>query len=581
MKAPSARTDRFDVHALLETARLLTASLDLDFVLGGLLLTAMSKLLVARGAVLLDDPLAGGFRVAALKGRVPRGAPALAEGDVLALTVRDGSAEGETLPAPLAERGFALALPVVYHGRRIGLVALGPKATGQPFSTDERAFVDALVHLGATAIHNAQAVEELRLANRDLGHKVQQLNTLFDLAQAFNATPDEERAARQLALTLMGHLLVRRFAFLLRANDGERPLEVAAAQDAPNLDEPTRQRLGALRHLLLLDEDAPAEWQPLREAGFALAVPVRAQNTTRAALLLGPKATGAPYDADDVDFLAALGQLALTAIESARGLRARLENERLEEELRLARSIQERLLPHTLPALPGNTLAALALPSRYVAGDYYDAIDLGEGRVLLAVADVAGKGLPASLLMANLQACLHVLAESLARGTLDLPAATARVNRVIHRNTGLTTFITLFWGIYDAPSGRLHYVNAGHNPPLLRRADGACEHLERGGLLLGVLPETPYEAGTAQLEPGDRLVLYTDGVTETRPSDESEEEFGEARLAEAAAQGADAAAAVAGIRAAVRAFAGDRPLEDDLTLLVLARSEGPTAGLEA
>jgi phosphoserine phosphatase RsbU/P len=562
-------TDRFDLRSLLETSRLLSSSLEVDFVLNSLLLSAMSKLLALRGAVLLADPLAGGFRVEALKGRFPGG---LARGDVLAVEAPEEPVEGEAIPEALRGLGVALLLPICYHDRAIGLVGLGPKATGAPFAEHERAFVDSLVHMSAAAVHNAWAVEELQQANEELGQKVQQLNTLFDLAQAFNRAPDVDRAAHQLALALMGQFLVRRFAVLLRPEGGGE-LEVAAGRAAGTLDADALARLVALRHLLLLDEDAPPEWGPLREQGFALALPIRTADATRGVLLLGPKGSGKPYDADEADFLTALGQLVLTAIESARGAEARRQNERLEEEMRLARSIQERLLPQGLPSVTGAALASLNLPSRYVAGDYYDAVALDADRVLLAVADVSGKGLPASLLAANLQACLHVLAGSLGTGTVSLAASTARVNRVIHRNTGFTTFITFCWGVYDRRSGDFRYVNAGHNPPLLLRAEGGHETLDAGGLLLGVLADAPYEEGTVTLGPGDLLTLYTDGVTEAWSATDPDDEFGEERLLSVLQthrpEGAEAV--LREVRSALGAHTGGGPLDDDLTILVLSR----------
>jgi phosphoserine phosphatase RsbU/P len=566
------RTDRFDLRSLLETSRLLASSLEVDFVLGSLLLSAMSKVMATRGIVMLDDPLAGGFRVEAVKGRLKGGA--LARGDVLPLSGPCQPLLDGIVPGPLRDRGIALLLPITYHDRLIGLLGLGPKATGEPFAQAEIEFVDSLVHMSAAAVHNAWVVEELRQANQELGHKVQQLNTLFDLAQAFNRAPDVERAARQLALALMGQFLVRRFAVLIRP-DGETGgmLDLAAGREADALEADVRARLGSLRQLLLLDEDTPPEWEALRSSGFALALPLRAQDTTRGVLLLGPKGTGRPYDAEEVDFLTALGQLALTAIESARGAEARVEKERLEEEFRLARSIQERLLPQRLPAMVEAPVAALNLASRYVAGDYYEALSLDADRILLAVADVSGKGLPASLLAANLQACLHVLAGSLATGAVDLSTATARVNRVIHRNTEVTTFITFFWGIYDRRDGSFRYVNAGHNPPLLIRASGEVEQLEAGGLLLGVLPNVTYEQGTATLQPGDLAALYTDGITEAWSPVDQDDEFGEERLLATLREHRHEApdAVLAAIRAAVQRHTAGSPLDDDLTLVVIKR----------
>ncbi len=562
------RTERFDLRALLETSRLLSSSLEIDFVLGNLLLTAMSKLFVTRGLVLLDDPLAGAHRVEAVKG-----IRALARHDHVRLEdVPEHVVGDEAVPEALRAHGLALLLPLAYHERQIGLVGLGPKAAGGGFSADELAFVDSLVNMSATAVHNARMVEELKEANRDLGQRIQQLDTLFDLSQEFNRTLDADRAVKLLSFALMGQLLVGRYVLLLRGEDGQ--MDCVTARNAAEPDAETVRRLCTQTRLLLLDEETPPEWAALREAGFELVLPLRMREETRGVLLLGPKRTGRPYEGDDVEFLTSLGLLALTSVENARGLAARIDKERLEEEMRLAREIQERLLPREVPTVEGLGVAALALPSRFVAGDYFDAVRLDADRLLFAVGDVSGKGLPASLLMANLQACLHVLRGSLAAETLSLAEATGRVNSVIHHNTGSTTFITFFWGIYDRRDGRVRYVNAGHNPPVHVSAAGLIERLDEGGLLLGVLDGAPYAEGETALAPGDVLLLFTDGVTEAWSAEDSDDEYGEPRLLDAVrAHRAEPAQAILDtIRADVRAFTAGGPLDDDLTLLVLRRT---------
>ena len=224
-----------------------------------------------------------------------------------------------------------------------------------------------------------------------------------------------------------------------------------------------------------------------------------------------------------------------------------------------------------MPDVPGTDLAAMALPSRFVAGDYYEAVRLEDGRLLLAVADVSGKGMPAALLMANLQAGLHVL-----RGSgLDLPKATARLNRLVCENTDAAKFITFCWALYDADgphAGRLRYVNAGHNPPMLVREGGEVEELTEGGLILGVLPHVTYQQGETHVAPGDLLVLFSDGVTEA--PDAAGEEYGEECLRTLLRKhrGGTAEDAVAAIRADVARFTDAAPLSDDRTVLALKRT---------
>lgn len=518
------RTDRFDLRALYETSRLLSSSLDLEFVLSNLLLTAMSKLLVTRGAAFLFEPLEDAYRAATVKGLT-----GLEKGQF----VRTGDLPTDRLlrdgevPEVLAQHRVELVLPVAFGHRKIGLIGLGKKATGQPFEERELEFIQSLVNMSSSAVHNSIIVEELKQANRDLDGKIQQLNTLFDLSQEFNATVERERLVKLFSFALMGQMLVGKHLFLYRRNNAAEPVEsghnfeVVSSKGIRDIDlEPDLiDRLCQQKDLVLLEDAAAAEvWEGLKRRGLALVLPLRQQGVTCGMLCLGKKMTGQPYQPDDVEFLVALGNLALVSIQNSYLIDEQIEKERLEKEMRLAREIQEGLLPREIPTLPGAEIATLALPSREVGGDYFDVVPLSDNRVLIAIADVTGKGVPASLLMANLQACLHVMVPM----DLTLEEATAHMNRVICQNTGFDKFITAFSAIYHADTGELEYVNAGHEPPIVIREQGDTEELEKGGLLLGVMKNMPYERGTVMLKPGDAVVMFTDGVTEAMGVEEEE-----------------------------------------------------------
>ena len=187
-----------------------------------------------------------------------------------------------------------------------------------------------------------------------------------------------------------------------------------------------------------------------------------------------------------------------------------IARERLERELRTAREIQERLLPHAMPDLPGWEITGVSVPSLQVGGDYFDFLDLPDGRLGVAIADVSGKGIPAALLMANLQALLQGQVIHLA----EVSAVVAHMNDLLTRSTDIGRFATFFYGALDGATGAFTATNAGHNPPLLLRADGRLEELKEGGLLIGMLEGQTYRQQTVTLDPGDLLVLFTDGITE-------------------------------------------------------------------
>ena len=573
------RTDRFDLRALYETSQLLSSSLDLEFVLSNLLLTAMSKMLVTKGAALLFDPVSNSYQVAAVKG-----ISALEKGSFLEIpeVQSDVHLSDDEVPEALAAHKIKLVFPVAFGHRKIGLIGLSAKFTTAPFENQELEFMQSLVNISSAAVHNSLMVEELKLANKDLDGKVQQLNTLFDLSQEFNATVDRERLVKLLTFALMGQMLVQKHVFLLRSEEGEGDVVLddmavrivtAKGVDQASFTPEVVSRICSLTELCVLDDDSATNLPVMSEQGIAVILPIRQKGETVAALCLGAKMTGQPYLPDEVEFLYSLGNLAFVSLQNSYLVAQQLEKQRMEEEMRLAREIQERLQPKNLPDISGLDTACLALPSRHVAGDYFDGLKLGENRLLVAIADVTGKGVPASLLMSNLQACLHVLVPM----DVTLEEAAAQINTVITRNTGYDKFITYVHGIYDSEKQTFDYVNAGHNPPTLVRANGDIELLEEGGLLLGVMAGAEYTRGTVPLHTGDVLALFTDGVTEAMSPDE--EEYGEPRL-EALLQ-ASRHLSAQGILDAIKddliVFTNDAlTMSDDVTMIVM-KGVKPTA----
>ena len=250
-------------------------------------------------------------------------------------------------------------------------------------------------------------------------------------------------------------------------------------------------------------------------------------------------------------------------VEDGRLRRKRAEHE--QRELDEARRIQRKLLPSVMPAIDGWEIAVSWQPATGVGGDCYDAIPFGRTRLGLSIADVVGKGIPAALLMSNLQAAVRAFATDAAQ-----PAELChQVNRILCGRIAEDRFISFFYCVVDAELGTLTFANAGHYAPLLVRADGQVERLASGGAVLGVFPEGVYLQERIAIGAGDRLVLFTDGITEVR--DEADEEFGEDRLVALAREhrGCSAPALQARITETVSAFAAGR-FQDDATLIVMA-----------
>jgi sigma-B regulation protein RsbU (phosphoserine phosphatase) len=254
------------------------------------------------------------------------------------------------------------------------------------------------------------------------------------------------------------------------------------------------------------------------------------------------------------------------------------EKERLESELEIAREVQSQLFPKSVPRLKRLELTGACRPARMVSGDYYDFIQLGPNWTVLAIGDVAGKGISAALLMASIQSSLRaqLSANSHASESLDngqgfsTAELTAQLNTQLYESTSLEKFATFFCAIYEEEAGQLHYTNAGHLPPILIRK-GRAELLEVNGMVLGAFPNQPYGRGCVQLQPGDLLTAYTDGITE--PENEYGEEFGERRLTELLIRNAHRPLEelVTVVTEAASAWGSAAEQQDDMTLLLLRR----------
>lgn len=254
-----------------------------------------------------------------------------------------------------------------------------------------------------------------------------------------------------------------------------------------------------------------------------------------------------------------------TQIEQGR-LRRREQSreQQLKAELNEAREIQRGLMPRRMPHLHGFSLANAWQPAREVSGDYLGAFKFNESRAAICVADVAGKGLPAALLMSNMQAAL----KSLASENISPSELCVKLNKLMCANTPLGKFATCFYGDLDVPNRTLTFTNAGHNPPILMRRDGECVRLEDGGRVIGAFTDSNYTQGRIKFYEGDKLLLFTDGVTETRNA--SGEEFGEERLQELVGsyRGRNAAELRTLILKQVTEFCGDN-FDDDAALMVV------------
>ncbi len=298
-----------------------------------------------------------------------------------------------------------------------------------------------------------------------------------------------------------------------------------------------------------------------------MAVPLQTDTQVTGLLYVDATDFVRSFDANDLSLLTVLANIAAIRIEHSRLLEVEQAEKFMSRELDQAAEIQRGLLPRQMPEIPGLQLAGRSAPCRSVGGDYFDFFSLPDGRLAFLVADVAGKGLSAALLMSNLQARVQALMEV----EFDVARLVTRLNHSLKANTPDNKFITGFFAILDPRTGSMTFTNAGHNPPALVRNSGKVELLTTGGPVLGILPNIPYLGGHTVLAPGESLVMYSDGVSEAPNA--AGEEFGEDAVAQIAVACKDRSAneTMLEIGRQLRCFLGDLQPVDDVTLLVVRR----------
>jgi sigma-B regulation protein RsbU (phosphoserine phosphatase) len=296
-----------------------------------------------------------------------------------------------------------------------------------------------------------------------------------------------------------------------------------------------------------------------------MCLPLTIKNELIGILTMYNKRDPAGFTEDDQRLLSIISANSAQIIDNVKLVK---DKNRMEEQLNLAFQIQTNLLPKSPPTVEGYDIAGKSVPAQSVGGDYFDWIPVDERRLAVCLGDVSGKGMPASLLMANVQATL--------RGQTLIDATPAerisRSNKLLYQCTDDERFVTLWYGVIDVGAHSLAYCNAGHEHPFVVAADGSTRRLDMGGLALGVFEEFQYIQATVSLFPGDVLAIYSDGVPDA--ANASEEPFGDARIESLIVEHRDepAAAVVDAVFQAVDSHAGDTPQFDDLTMVVVKRT---------
>lgn len=427
-----------------------------------------------------------------------------------------------------------------------------------------RGVEDASTLLLAAGVRIAALKQKISQQHFQARFRSVELEALYEVGMAIASTLDLDELAEEVLLRAVS-LIDARHGALYLLEDGHfcrrSRIGGTAADQLSQSDERVTAALAG----------QVAEGEPLiRGAKHLLAVTVEMDGDPSGLLLVGDKESRrgvGPFPSSDERILSLFANQAAIALENAKLHRLALEKERLEREMELAAEIQQQLLPKATPTIAGYDVLGWNRPARQVGGDYFDIRALDDRRWVLVVGDVTGKGLPAALLVSTLHSALRLLPDSLPIGS----ELVARLNRHIHEASASNKFITLLLLELDPVTGLLSYLNAGHNPGVLLRENGRVEELSAGGLPLGLMAMGHFQARTIQLDPGDLLCIYSDGITECATPDE--EEYGMDRLVGLLRDSREAPLAdiVRQLDDAVVAFAQNQPQGDDQTVILLRR----------
>ncbi|HEV8039137.1 MAG TPA: GAF domain-containing SpoIIE family protein phosphatase [Bryobacteraceae bacterium] len=469
----------------------------------------------------------------------------------------------------------------------IAVVILGAATLATDSSRNRPAKIEAIA-LGVTAvILISRGSEKLRgwvdrRFFREAYNAEQILRELSDQVRTMVETgPLLETVARQIS----GSLHVPRVAMLVKDNGLYAPAYALGFSELPSAgfasSAGTVEELKRDRQPLRVYFDDPDSWvyraasvsdserEQLHKLESQLLLPLAFKDKLIGFMSLGAKKSEEPYSASDVHLLQSVATQTGLALESSHLTEAIAvevaQRERLNRELEIAREVQERLFPQNYPAIPGLDYAGRCRPAQGVGGDYYDFLELTDGRFGIAVGDVSGKGVPAALLMASLQASLRGQTIS---GSPDLAKLMTNVNRLIFETSPSNRYATFFYGEYQPATRQFAYVNGGHNPPLVFR-NGDVLRLEDGGPVVGLFKPARYSQANVDLASGDVLLFYTDGISEAMNS--ADEEWGEERMMEAAraCESRPALEMIDELMRAADAFVAGAPQHDDMTVMVV------------
>ncbi len=567
---------------LVETSRLLNSTLDIDELLGVILKLSSQIMEAQASSLLLIDKKTGklNLHISPREKGVEKRRLEIKLGEGIAgwvaqhgqPVISNQAREDARFCPELEERiGFPISslicVPLLRRDKVRGVVTALNKAPGKKFDEEDLKVFSSLADQIAIALDNSDLFAKLK-------KKRLETETLLEVEKSLSSTLNLNQLLEIILNSLHKVVKYDAAAIFLVHKDKQEIEHIKTRGFDPALEPDLRLKIGeglagwaakTQQSLIVPDVKQDSRYIEARvETKSEMVVPILSENQMIGVFNLESDVPNA-YSREDLELLEAFASLAAISLERARQHEEILEKRKLEEELSIAKRIQQSFLPRRKPQLPGFDISGINIPSETVGGDYYDFIPIVDNQMGIVIGDVSGKGIPAALIMAYFRASL--MAEI--RNNYAIRSIMFKVNNLLFESTEPDIYVTAVYGVLDTKNSIFTFSNAGHNAPILRRVDGQMEYLTEGGVALGMFENSKYEERPLGLEPGEIIAFYTDGVTEAK--NQRGEEFGTKGLKQVIGEshGLSARQIRENIRGAVEDFTGGLHQEDDLTMIVI------------
>lgn len=540
----SKDTTSLDLRSLFETSKLFNSTYELSFISQHILRTIMGKFLITKGFLFLLKQ--GKLNQISKRGQFSNLLDTIQTEDQLLC---------------FSEQNEMEIFPLTSNEITIGFLGVGKPLNRNKLSDVEINFLKSLLEFTTNAIENSIRFSELKESNHDLAKKIQEVRTLYEISSQLNGLTDRNKVFQMFTFTVLGQGVFNGVAIYQQQPDKSYRLQYQKGYLQINPD----IRAFDFTDVECYEINSSHTWYSDLLGGSGdehiLLIPIKSH--VSGFVVLRKSQLLSQDELKNYDFYLSLTHLLDITLSTIIYFEETLLKQQLENDIKVAGEIQSALLPSKFPVFGDLDCYGVNIPCKTIGGDYFDIWKIDENRLLVAIADVTGKGVPAGLLMANLQSMIKILIPL----NLTLSDMTSRINQVIYENTSPDKFITFFWGLLDRNESRLTYVNAGHNPPYIIR-NGQLIELNEGGVILGVIPSVmPYQTGRVEFKQGDKLFIFTDGITEAM--NEENKEFSDERLKEILIEWNSQSAKewTDFILSEVRKFTGTASQSDDITIV--------------